>query len=170
MVVGIIELIPEMVGQGVRFSTNLADLGLRQGGRGDFYQGDETRVALAGGIMIIAIIVGVIVFFAAIALRISLFFALPLILEHKLGAVDAMKLSARAAWSNVGGLILLFILEFLVALAGMLALCVGLLVAIPVIYAANAFAYRQVFPFAGNDSQNAPPPPDAYGGAYGVGR
>jgi len=171
MIVGIIQAIPEIIGQGIRLTVNLADLGLRSGGGSDYYQADETRVALASGMVIIAAIVGIAIFLLAIALRISLVFAFPLIIEHKLGAVDAMKLSARAGWSNVGGLILLFILEFLIALVGVLLCVVGIfLIAIPLIYAANAFAYRQVFPDVQRNFQNTPPPPSEYGGSFGVGQ
>jgi hypothetical protein len=41
---------------------------------------------------------------------------------------------------------------------------------IPIIYAANAFAYRQVFPNFEPNFQTAPPPPNVYGGNYGVGQ
>ena len=167
MIVGIIQSIPEMFGQGLRFSVNIADI-FSRGGNSDHFQSDGAGIALLGGLTAIIIVVGLAIFLMAIVLRISLFFAFPLIIEHKLGAVDAMKLSARAAWSNIGGLILLFILEFFVALIGILACIMGIFVAIPVIYAANAFAYRQVFPRIENNFQNVPPPPNAYGGTYGV--
>lgn len=170
MVVGIIQAIPEVIGQGIRFSVDLANLGLQNAGRGDsHFQGDETRVALASGLMIFVIIAALIIFVLGIALRVSLFFAIPLIMEHRLGAVEAMKLSSQAAWNNLGGIIVLFIFEFLVALLGALALCVGIFVAIPVIYGANAFAYRQVFPQMQN-FPNVPPSPDIYGGTYGTAR
>ncbi len=164
MVVGIIMAIPEIIGQGIRISVDLANIGLNSG---SYYQSDETKIALASGIMIFAIIVGLVLLIGGIALRLSLFFALPLIAEHQLGAIDAMKLSATAAWKNVGGIILLFILEFFVALAGLLALCVGLLVAIPVIYAANVYAYRQVFPDISSGAPDIPPPPTEYGDMFG---
>ena len=173
MVVGIIAAIPEIIGQGVRLSANLADLGIRRGGgssSSDFFQSAEQQTILAGGLLVFIIVVGTALFLAAIALRVSLYFALPLIMEHNLGAVDAMKLSARAAWANVGGIILLGILEFLVALAGVLMLCVGIFFVMPIIYAANAFAYRQVFPSGGQNFQTAPPSPNVYGGSYGVGQ
>jgi hypothetical protein len=174
MVVGIIAAIPEIIGQGVRLSANLADLGIKSAGSGssgDFFQlGGEQQTILAGGLLVFIIVVGTALFLASIALRISLYFALPLIMEHKLGAVDAMKLSARAAWANIGGIILLSILEFLVALGGVLMLCVGIFLVMPIIYAANAFAYRQVFPYNGQNFQTAPPLPNVYGGTYGVGQ
>lgn len=169
MAVGIIQSIPEMFGQGLRFTVEFADFFSRNGSS-DQFQADETRIALAGGLMALFIIVGLAIFLMAIILRISLFFTFPLIIEHKLGAVDAMKLSARAGWSNFGGIILLFILEFFVALIGVLACIVGIFVALPVIYAANAFAYRQVFPKLESNFQNVPPPPNIYGGIYGAAR
>ena len=58
---------------------------------------------------------------------------------------------------------MLFIFEFLLALAGVLALCIGIFFVIPIIYAANAFAYRQVFPWVRDNFNMAPPPPTAYG-------
>ena len=172
MVVGIIAMIPEIIGQGIRLTGNLADLGIRSGGSGsgDFYQTSEQQTILAGGVLIFVIIGGIVFFLLSIALRISLYFALPLIMEHNLGAVDAMKLSARAAWSNVGGIIVLSILEFFVALLGILMLCIGIFFVLPILYAANAFAYRQVFPIQGQNFQTAPPPPNVYGGTYGVGQ
>lgn len=51
----------------------------------------------------------------AVVWRVLLVFAIPLAMEHDLGPVDAMKLSAKAATSNVGGLVVLFIFEALVA-------------------------------------------------------
>ena len=170
MIVGIIQAIPEIIGQGIRFTVDLADLGLRSGGSNNF-QADDTRVAIASGLLIVYIIIALAIFLFAVALRISLVFAFPLIIEHKLGAIEAMKLSAQAAWSNLGGLILMFILEFLIALGGALLCIVGVfLISIPLIYAANAFAYRQVFPDAQRNFQNTPPPPTEYGGSFGVGQ
>jgi uncharacterized membrane protein len=101
---------------------------------------------------------------------VALSFAVPLIVEHDLGVMDALVTSVKAALSNVGGLILLIILEILVAILGVIALCIGIFVAIPVIYAANVFAYRQVFPYFNRPEFNtAPPPPDVYGGTFGRG-
>jgi uncharacterized membrane protein len=97
-------------------------------------------------------------------------FAIPLVMEHNLGAMDAIKLSARAGLSNVGGIIVLYILCGLVGLLGLLALCLGYFVAVPVMYAAFAFAYRQVFPALFEKKfDTSPPPPGAYGTGFGSG-
>lgn len=90
-------------------------------------------------------------------------FALPLIAEHKISAIDAIKLSSKAVFGNIGGLIVLGILEFLILMAGALACGIGIFFVLPIIYAANVFAYRQIFPPAQAEQMNTPPPPTAYG-------
>lgn len=166
MIVGIIAAIPEIIGQGIRISSDVTNRGLRSGGGSD-----ELKTAMSSGLVIVAVLVALAIFLLAMALRISLTFALPLIAEHKLGAVDAMKLSAQAAWGNLGGLILLFILEILIGIGGALLCIVGVfLISMPLIYAANAFAYRQVFPDVRQNFRDTPPPPNAYGGSFGYGQ
>jgi hypothetical protein len=57
-----------------------------------------------------------------------------------------------------------------VGLLGVLAICLGIFVAIPVIYTANVLAYSMVFPRAGTAINYAPPSPDAYDdGSFGRG-
>ena len=92
-------------------------------------------------------------------------------MEYDLSPMDAIKLSIRAAGANVGGIIVLFIFEFLVTLLGLVMCVLGLFfISIPVIYAANAFAYRQVFPLMQQNLNNMmPPPPNAYGSSFGTG-
>jgi len=105
----------------------------------------------------------------AIAWRVLLYFAIPLAMEHDLGPVEAMKLSAKAATSNIGGLIVLFILEALVAVLGVLMLCIGVFFVMPIIFVANVFAYRQVFPLIERHFNVNPPPPIVYGSNFGQG-
>jgi len=66
--------------------------------------------------------------------------------ENDISVTDALKASINAAVENVWGLILLILIGIGVLLLGLMALCVGVFVAVPVVYAANAFAYRMVFP------------------------
>jgi hypothetical protein len=151
MIVGFVFSIPDIGFQGVQFIVDINDL-VRSGGitPGDatFFQADVT---VSRDLTQLWLLAGVAFAFGLFGFvwKIMLFFAVPLAMEYKLGALDAMKLSVAAAMSNLGGLILLTILEVIVALVGVLALCVGIFLAIPVIWAANAFAYRQVFPFQG---------------------
>jgi uncharacterized membrane protein len=113
-----------------------------------------------------------VVYVSLIVLSLLLIFALPLVADHNLNFLDAVKLSGKAAINNLGGLIGLLCLSVLVAIVGAFALCIGLLVALPVIFAANVVAYRQVFPNKGPEFNNEtllpPPLPSAYGENYGV--
>jgi uncharacterized membrane protein len=92
-------------------------------------------------------------------------------MEHDLSPIDAIKLSARAAMSNIGGLILILILEALVVLLGLIMCFFGIFfISIPVMFAANAFVYRQVFPMLDQKFNMTPPPPGTYGGNFGMGQ
>lgn len=175
MVIGIVSSIPEIIGQGLRFGVNLGQLGLdsqRSGRNGQFFQqtsGDPNIFAgIAAGVLIIVAIVAFVFIIFAIVWRFLLFFSIPLAMDRDLGAMDAMKLSAQAAMGNVGGIIVLFIFEFLVSLLGLIMCGIGvLLVSIPIIYAANAIAYRMVFPKINDQFNYNPPPPTAYQGGFG---
>ncbi|CAN5315779.1 hypothetical protein BH10ACI3_BH10ACI3_29670 [soil metagenome] len=172
MVIGIIQSIPEIIGQVLRITVDLSRLGLTGGGRDtdfQFFQSSKPEFAIASGVLIIAAIVALVIILFSVVWRVLLFFALPLAMEHDIGPMDAIKLSAKAATSNIGGLIVLFIFEFLIALLGVLALCIGVFFVIPIIYAANAFAYRQVFPRVQQNFNMSPPPPAAYGSNLGSG-
>lgn len=163
MVLGLIQAIPGIIFQVIQWTVDLSTIALNPGGgNGTFYQSsaaDPLQAGLAFGL--------VVMFFVYFAFQLiwnaALIFAIPLIVERDIGVVEAIKVSLSAVFSNIGGIILLMILGGLVGLLGFLALCVGIFVAIPVMWAANVFAYRQVFPFVGQQFNMAPPPPNEYG-------
>lgn len=170
MLVGLIQAIPGIIIQIVQMTTDVARIFIENRGRNGsiFLQSSgASEAAFAGGILIFALVFGVIAIIVGFAWAISFYFAFPLIIEHNLGVVEAITTSARAGWSNFGGLLLLIILEILLAIAGVFALCIGVFFVLPIIYAANAVAYRQVFPVSEMFAPNAPPPPTDYGTDYG---
>ena len=170
MIVGLIQAIPEIIGQILRVVVQVGNIGLSGGKNGDyqFFAPNAPELLASGALIVIAIVAFVLIIFG-VAWRVLLFFAIPLAMERDINAIDAIKLSARAATSNIGGLIVLFIFEFLIALLGILALCIGIFFVIPILYAANAFAYRQVFPLIQQNFNMNPPPPSTYGGGFGQG-
>jgi uncharacterized membrane protein len=173
MVLGLIEALPGIVAQVVRLGVQFGDIGSRRGRGGyNFFAQSDMGPALAGGILIIAIIVGIGFFLFAIAWQITFKFALPILTENSdMGIGDVIKLSARAGWSNIGGIIVLVIFQALVVLIGVLALCIGVLFVIPIIWASNAVAYRMVFPESPQGGvYHEPPRPDYYGGSFGQGQ
>ena len=100
---------------------------------------------------------GLVLAVVAMAISALFTFTFPLIVEHKLAPVDAIKTSVKAAWGNFGGLLLLLLLSAVVGMVGMLLCFVGYFLALPVIFAAQAVAYRQVFPASYAPQQWASP-------------
>jgi hypothetical protein len=81
-------------------------------------------------------------------------FTYPLIMDRRLPALDAVKLSARAAWANFGGLLGLAFIGLVAGVLGLCALYVGAFLVAPFTFGAHAVAYERVFGFA-----NAGPEP-----------
>lgn len=92
-----------------------------------------------------------------------LMFSFPLIIDRNLSGINAMKTSAQAVWKNLGGVVGLIVVNFVLMFLGYLALCIGLYFVIPIMIAANAVAYRKVFP-APNPQNFNPPSPQFYQG------
>ncbi len=172
LIVGLLQSVPGIIWQVVNTTADLTRI-LMTIGRGAsgsiFYQSDGTDVAIAGGLVAIYIVLGVLFFLFSIAWAITFSFALPLVMEHDISPIEAIKLSAKAGWSNVGGIIVISIFMVLMSIVGVLALCVGIFFVIPVFYAAWAFVYRQVFPAVDAPFNSAPPLPHEYGGSFGRG-
>lgn len=174
MIIGLIQSIPGIIGQiiqiGVRIGGVFLDRPGRYGSSQYFMQNSGPDLSALSGVMVGVILV------VAVASLIFLFFwwacfffAIPLAMEYDMSPIDAIKLSARAAMSNLGGMLLLLILSILVGLLGALMLCVGMfLVSMPVMYIAHGFAYRMVFPYFESSMNLTPPPPSAYG-SFGTG-
>ena len=171
MVVGLIQAIPGIILQILQYTVDIARLaGVGSSrGAGTFFQSDTPGFGALQGLSIVFVFVVIGLSLFAVVWNLLFQFAVPLIIEHDLSIGEAIKLSISAAFANLGWMILLMILGGLVALLGLLVLCVGIFVAIPVVYAANAFAYRQVFPLIEQNFNLSPPPPTAYGGSFGSG-
>lgn len=164
MVVGLIQSIPAIISQIIQYTFDLGRLFATVGG-----DRSSEASAIAGALGIMSFVVAFIFLFIHIIWAILFWFAVPIVLENDIGPIDALKLSVKAASANVGTLILLGLLLILIMLGGTLALCIGLLFVLPVLYASNAFAYRQVFPSLMPNYENIPPTPDMYGGSFGRG-
>lgn len=110
--------------------------------------------------------IGIIVLFIVLAtLNICLFFAYPLIIEHGLSGTAAFKLSARAVWNNLSGVIGFVLLEVAMAITGYALCLVGVYLMMPIMFAGALICYRKVFPALNsfnNPSSNIPPSPSAY--------
>lgn len=150
MFIGLVLSVPDIGFQTVQFVVDINDL-IKGGGipidRNFFQQAPPAQDQTFFLLLFAAIALAFAIF--GFVWKTLLFFAVPLAVEYGIGPIEAFKLSVSAALSNIGGLIVLTILEIVIALFGIFAFCIGIFVAIPVIWAANAFAYRQVFPYRG---------------------
>lgn len=114
------------------------------------------------GALVVVGIIDLIVLIALVCFHTLLMFALPLIVDRNLGAMDAIKTSARAVWANMSGVAGLFVVNFALGFVGYLALCIGIYFVIPIMIAGNVVAYRRVFPSLEMRPNAYPPPPSSY--------
>lgn len=84
-------------------------------------------------------------FVVSLGIKALLYFAVPLVAEHNLGAGSAIALSIEAFRKNAGGVLLVILLQTLLMIAGALLFLIGMFFLAPIFYAAEAMAYRQVF-------------------------
>ncbi|HKU73067.1 MAG TPA: hypothetical protein VJR02_04070 [Pyrinomonadaceae bacterium] len=129
-----------------------------QGGSG------EPNPAAMFGIMGAFGVFWLIVMVVVIIISIGFTFAYPLIVDRKMQGFDAVKLSFRAAMANFWRLLGMSLLSSLLSIAGILLCYVGMFLVFPIVYAAVASAYEQVFGLAGpgENYDNLPPPPPSF--------
>lgn len=120
---------------------------------------EAALVALYGTIFVEGIIMAVVLG----CIHAFIIFANPLIVERKLSGIDAFKLSAKAAWANLGGVVGLILCQFAMGIIGALVCGIGTYFILPVMFAGVFTAYRRVFPTLRAQSFN-PPPPNVYEG------
>ena len=90
-------------------------------------------------------------------------FAYQLVVDKNLSGWQATKLSARAAQENFGGVMGLLLLELAICTFGIMLCCFGLVLVLPVMKAAWAIAYSQVFlPTPQPIQAPQPPPPPVF--------
>ncbi|HEU4476933.1 MAG TPA: hypothetical protein VFR80_00360 [Pyrinomonadaceae bacterium] len=86
-------------------------------------------------------------------------FTYPLIVDRRLGGIDAVRTSAKAALANFWPLLGLLLLTGLLGFCGVLLCYVGMFLVFPVTFAAMSMAYKQVFGIKGAAPVVAGPPP-----------
>jgi len=127
-------------------------------------QGDEPNPAAMFGVMAMFGLFWLVVMVVIIIISVGFTFAYPLIVDRKLNGFEAVKLSFRAALSNFWRLLGMMLLTGLMSVVGVFACYVGMLLVMPIAYAAIAVAYEQVFGLANpnEDFSNLPPPPPMF--------
>lgn len=144
LLTSIIVIIPAFIG-GILLYASLVGLFIASiNSRGEI---NETVIWAMVGTMfveglIFAIVIG--------CLHALVMFAYPLIVERNMKGLDAFKLSARAAWENLGGVVGLITAEFILGLVAYLCTFfifgLGAYFVMPIMFGGALVAYRKVFP------------------------
>lgn len=118
---------------------------------------DEFFLLLAGGILIdVILLVGLVCFHTL------LMFAFPLIADRGLSVFQAIKLSMRAIWQNLGGMTGMIGIQFTASLLATFLTCgAGVYFIVPIMFGALAVAYRKIFPSL-KTYNFAPPEPGSF--------
>ena len=119
------------------------------------------EAGLVGSLVVIGLI-DLAVLFAMVCFHTLLTFSFPLLVDRNLGAIEAMKTSARAVWANLGGVVGLVVVNIGLMLLGVITCGIGMYFLMPIMMAGNAAAYRRVFPHLGAQPHMNPPPPSSY--------
>jgi uncharacterized membrane protein len=93
-------------------------------------------------LIVLAVLVGLI---PVVYFSICWMFSLPLVIDKKIDFWPAMELSRKVVNMHWGNLFLLLLVCGLISMLGALALCLGVLVAAPVIIASLMYAYEDIF-------------------------
>lgn len=94
----------------------------------------------------ILILIGYVLFIIpGIYLSVAWYFAIPLVIDKQLGFWEAMALSRKMVNKHWFLVFAFLIVYGLLAMAGIIACCVGILVTMPVGIAALMFAYETIF-------------------------
>lgn len=139
-----------------------AALGFSAFGAGMLTKNGQLNPAIFGGLFLVILVF--VIFTIVVNLIISALttFVYPLIAERNLSGGQALMLSIKSGFSNIGGLILLLLLLGLISLGGALACCIGIFFVAPIIPAALFAAYQSVFGRTQGFRQHVPPPPPIF--------
>ena len=118
------------------------------------------------GLFVGAAAVDVVLAVIMVCFHTLLLFAFPLIIDRNASAMQAVKLSARAVWKNLGGIAgLVGVSIILMMIPGIVTCGIGIYFVIPIMFAGFMVAYRKIFPAVNNQFYNQPPPPNTFSGA-----
>lgn len=111
---------------------------------GSMLQGwDKVQLLIASVLTSLLTAIGIVLcILPGIVVAVLTGFTTAMVVDRKLGAVDAIKASVDFVRSNVGAVLLWILLAFVCAVVGTIACVVGLLVALPVIMISQAHTVR----------------------------
>ncbi len=104
------------------------------------------------GAMIVIILLAVgaflLIMLASVLVSLLFCFTFPLIVDRGLTGLEAVKLSMRAAYANIWGLVGLSLVTFFLSLVGLCFCYVGAFLVLPITFGVHWIAYERVFGLA----------------------
>lgn len=111
---------------------------------GAFGRMDLPKVVLTSLLVSIGTVVGIMLcVLPGLLFMFFSYFAILVVVDRGVSPIDSIKESFTLVKNNAGQSLLLAVLNILVVIAGFLACCVGLFVAMPVVTLASAYAYKK---------------------------
>jgi uncharacterized membrane protein len=106
---------------------------------------------------------GLFAFIMLVSILVNLLFTFtfPLLADRGLPGMDAVKLSFRAAWANLGSLVVLALATFAITFLGLLLCYVGAFLVMPLTLGVHWIAYERVFGLAQEGGPEDFPGPEA---------
>lgn len=125
-------------------------------------QGSEPDPSNLIAFFAVLAVFGLVMMILIILISVVFTFSYPLIVDRKLSGIDAVKQSAKGALANFWPLLGLLLLNGLIGFGGLLICYVGILLALPITFAAISVAYEQVFGLGEVQGPILPPPPPSF--------
>lgn len=125
-------------------------------------EGGQPNPTFALGFIFTFMIFWLVIMVVIIVVSIGFTFVYPLIVDHGLSGVDAVKMSFKAAMPNFWRLLGLSLMSGALSFAGLILCYVGIILVFPITLSAIAIAYEQVFGPLGSPISNLPPPPPTF--------
>lgn len=108
--------------------------------------GSHGAEGAAMGLVILLAVVGfLLIMLASVLINLLFCFTFPLIADRGMKGLDAVKLSWRAAWANIWGLLGLGLVIFLLSLAGVCFCYIGAFLVLPITFGVHWIAYERIF-------------------------
>ncbi len=101
--------------------------------------------AALGMVILLAVVGFLLIMLASVLINLLFCFTFPLIADRGMKGLDAVKLSWRAAWANLWGLLGLGLVIFLLSLVGVCFCYVGAFLVLPITFGVHWIAYERVF-------------------------
>jgi uncharacterized membrane protein len=127
-------------------------------------QAESQGGAAVLGVFFTFFLVLIVIFVVIFIISVGFAFAFPLIVDRRLGGLDAVKLSFKAGMANFWRLLGMMLLTGIMTAVGMAFCIVGMFLVLPLSYGAIAAAYEQVFGLANprEFAPDLPPPPPVF--------